>query len=353
APLLRALSSLEELLAKSQPAAPADAAHPAPFAEAGETVRVELEALDDLMQGLGDLASRLEALRQRLRSTRECHRALQRVERALSARGVDGAGELEGIGQRLDALASDAQSAVGAGTRELRRVVDALNALRLVPAGAITSALERAARDVARAQGKRLRFSVNGGETRLDAPSLLPLRDALLHVVRNAVAHGVEPPEEREAAGKPVEGRVELEFRTRGDHVEIVCRDDGRGIDVARVGRAAVAQGRLSPEALAQLSEAEQRELVFEGGMTTAQGVSTSAGRGVGLDVVRDTVRRLSGSIALETEPGQGTSLTLTVPASLSSMSALAVRAAGFHFHLPVASVERTPVLRREDLVQV
>lgn len=222
--------------------------------------------------------------------------------------------------------------------RELEQARDAASKLRLVPASASLAALERTARDVAQSLGKEASFAATGGAIRLEARVLGALRGALIQLVRNAVAHGVEAPAERQRLGKPAAGCVTLEIARRGDRVAFVCADDGAGIDQDAVRRVARERGAPAAE-VERLDAGGLVRLLLRGGISTAAGTSQVAGRGVGLDVVREAAARLGGEIAVETEPGKGTRVTLTVPVSLSMVEALLVRVGETVAALPVGAV--------------
>ena len=185
-------------------------------------------------------------------------------------------------------------------------------------------------------------FESSGGDIRLDAHVLAALRDALLHVVRNAVAHGVESQSERGAAGKPLQGRVELRVERRGNRVAFICRDDGRGIDLEAVRQVAIRRGLVAASNASALGLEEAVRIIMKGGVTTTTSVDEVSGRGIGLDVVRETAARLKGEVTVRSETGKGTSLEICVPVSISSLTALEVDAGGTIASLPLDAVRQT-----------
>jgi two-component system chemotaxis sensor kinase CheA len=203
--------------------------------------------------------------------------------------------------------------------RELREVHDVAERLRLVPVTSIVSDLEGAARDVAAVQGKRVHVEVGGGQLRLDAPVLAAVQGALRQIVRNAVAHGIELPADRLAAGKPARGRIRLEVSQSAGQVVFSCTDDGRGVDLDAVRRV-IRQRHPDRDTLDDQQVLEQLAL---GGVSTATIVSEVSGRGIGLDVVRDAAIQLGGQVAIRTRPGAGTTIDLTTPLSLSAQEVL------------------------------
>ena len=182
---------------------------------------------------------------------------------------------------------------------------------------------------------------MRGGEVTLDASVLSAVQAALLQLVKNAVAHGVEASAERSRLGKAAVARVEVAIERRASRVAIECSDDGRGFDVDAIRRAALARGLLAPAEAAALDVQGAVELLLRGGVTTAGAVTEVAGRGVGLDIVRDAIEGVSGALAVETAPGRGTRITLTVPISLASLASLAVEVAGERYLIPLDGVER------------
>ena len=216
--------------------------------------------------------------------------------------------------------------------RELTAAHEAAERLRLSPCSAVLAPVERAVRDSAAALGKDVAVATRGGEARLDAKVLAEAQRALLQLARNAVAHGIETPAERRRAGKPAQGKVEIIIARRGGRISFTCRDDGRGIDLEAVRRAAREAGRAETQDLVGL--------LFAGGVSTSEGVTELSGRGVGLDIVRDTAQRLGGDVSAHTKPGQGTEITLMVRASLAALDVLLVEAGGAVCAVPLDAVQ-------------
>jgi two-component system chemotaxis sensor kinase CheA len=214
---------------------------------------------------------------------------------------------------------------VDSGERLLDELQETVLELRMVPLSSITSSLPRAVRDLAAAEGKQVDLTITGAETQLDRVLLDGMSEAINHLLRNAVAHGIELPDVRERAGKPRRGALELHAEPRGGQVAIGVRDDGGGV-VAD----ALAEGARRGSLIDVLAEA---------GFSTAEGVSEIAGRGVGLDAVKRQVESVGGSLAIDTEPGRGTSTTLLLPATLALLRVLVVKRGGQRFGLPLASV--------------
>jgi two-component system chemotaxis sensor kinase CheA len=284
-------------------------------------VRVDIRKLDELMNLVGDLALQRAALG-------------EMVERLLAdPRTVAAGAELAKQRKLLERKIHALQTAV-------------LNA-RMVPLRQVFEKLARVARQLRRELGRNVRLDLRGAETELDKLVAEELVDPLMHLVRNAFDHAIEPEPERLAAGKPAEGVIEIEARPRGNHVVISVRDDGRGIDPDRVRRRAEAAGLLWPGQTP--TERELLELLFLPGFTTREDVSETSGRGVGMDVVKSNVTALGGVVELDSVPGRGTRATLTLPVTLAILQALVVRAGDQRYAIPLNSVLEThPVARAE-----
>lgn len=229
----------------------------------------------------------------------------------------------------------------------------AVATLRLAPLGHVLERLPLQARELAAALGKDVQLEVSGGDLAVDKAIVDGLFEPLLHIVRNAVDHGVEPPAERQAAGKPATARLRLEAMAEGDEAVIALHDDGRGVDVERVRRTAVARGLLDAQSADALSAAAALDLVFAPGFSTAAALSQVSGRGVGLDAVRAGVTRLGGRVALETEPGRGTTVRIAVPLRAVLTKVAVAFAGGERFGVPVAAIREVVRLRAADVTEI
>lgn len=207
----------------------------------------------------------------------------------------------------------------------------------------------RIARDVALTLGKQVRVVMEGESTELDRSLVEAVKDPLLHLVRNAVDHGIECPDLRRAAGKDPEGTLRLSARQEGGDVVIEIADDGNGMDPVRIREVAVRRGVLDAEAAAALSDADALELIFEPGFSTAAAVTSISGRGVGMDVVRTSLQTLGGSLEVDSVLGRGSTFTLRIPLTLAIMPALVVGVAGRRYVLPEAAVVQIVRMRTVD----
>jgi two-component system chemotaxis sensor kinase CheA len=356
--LLRLVDEVAARVVALEPAAavPTAEAAPAHAAEdALQTARVDLREMDALHASVLEASVHATSVRRQLARVDHALEVTRALADRLSSRRGDGDGSGETV-QRARAMVDelrrtleDAQRALGTDAdraeREIAQVRNVADRLRLVPVRALFGPLERAARDAARTLDRAVTFGTAGGDVRVDATVLTALRGALLHAVRNAVAHGIEPARERERAGKPAAGQVRIEVERRAARVVFRCVDDGGGIDAGAVRDAAVRRGVVSALDAASLGDREVAALLLRGGISTAPALSDVAGRAVGLDVVRDTAERLRGEVALHSDPGKGTVLEIAVPVSLSAMTALHLEGAGLRAALPLDAVRETVFL--------
>ncbi|KTF39792.1 chemotaxis protein CheA, partial [Xanthomonas translucens] len=287
------------------PAAPKAAAAPAKASEPEQTVRVDTKRLDAIVNLIGELVlsrNRLKTLRVRLRD--------EELDRAVSS---------------LDIATSRLQSAV------MRT--------RMQPVGKVFSRFPKVARDVARSLNKEVDLELIGADTELDRNLVEALADPLVHLVRNAIDHGIETPALREATGKPRGGHVRLSAQQEGDYVSIEVQDDGAGIDPERLRQKAREKGLIDPEAAARLTTEECLHLVFLPGFSTKAEVTDISGRGVGMDVVQSRIRELSGQIQIQSELGRGSRFLIRVPLTLAILPTLLVQAGDTVYALPLARV--------------
>lgn len=218
---------------------------------------------------------------------------------------------------------------------------DSVRRARMLPIATLFDSLPRLVRDLARDQGKQVALRIVGAETEVDRQMLEIMKDPLIHLLRNAVDHGIQSPSIRETSGKQALGTIDLIVTQRGNTIIVQVADDGAGINMKKVRQAVVKRGLLSPEAVNDLSEPEVLDLIFYTGLSTQDEVSEVSGRGVGLDVVRQNLERLNGLINVDTIPGEGTTFTLTMPLTLATSHVLLIEAAGQTVAAPTAAIER------------
>jgi len=210
-----------------------------------------------------------------------------------------------------------------------------------VPLRQVFEKLSRVVRRLRRDSGKDVRIEIRGGDTELDKLIVEQLADPLMHVVRNAFDHAIEPAAERVAAGKPAEGVIRLDALQRGNHVVILVSDDGRGIDADAVRAKAERLGLIARDD-ASLTRKQILDLVFAPGLSTSPTITETSGRGVGMDVVRENMTALGGLVHVESEPGRGTTVSFTLPITLAIIQALLVGVGDQRFAIPLTSVLET-----------
>ncbi len=317
-----------------------------------------LEHVQALMDGVAEVGFQLASARQTLPELALCQRLAEQLHERLEPRRLHNAGLHAAVGLRslagelalrLGNLEREQSTSLERATRELGQARDRVDQLRLVAATSIFGSLERTLRDAAVSLGKQAAFEARGGDIRLDAEVLTAVQRALVQAVRNAVAHGIEPVAERSHAGKPTQGRVTVTVERRGRQICFACRDDGRGINLPQVRREAERLGRVTPNA-AGLGDDELLALLLRGGISTSGQVSQVAGRGVGLDLIREALASVGGTVSLSTAPGTGTSVSLNVPASLAALEALIVEVGGDLLAIPLAAVTRAVRVRETEL---
>ncbi|RMG20641.1 MAG: chemotaxis protein CheA, partial [Deltaproteobacteria bacterium] len=288
-------------------------AMPPSLKSVAQTVRVDISRLDHLMNLVGELVlakANLQRLAERLRE----HPQVAEL-----------AGELGREVRSLDRRLAELQEGV----------LDA----RMVPLKQTFDKLGRMVRKIGRETGKEIHLEVHGSDTELDKLIMEELSDPLMHLLRNAIDHGIEPAEERAAKGKPTAGRITIRAAQKGSHVTIEVADDGRGLDVEAITQRALERGLVSEAQLNEMSERDRLNLIFVPGFSTKDSVTELSGRGVGLDVVKNNISELSGLVEVATRPGAGTRFILTLPTTLAILQALVVQIAGRVFAVPLASV--------------
>jgi two-component system, chemotaxis family, sensor kinase CheA len=338
--------------------APDGAAIPATAAPDDEfrTIRADMAEMDVLLDGVAESHAGLAALRKAMGGMTQARNLAELIAEQLARRGRQRAADpaqamAEELRQGFDRLARNLAGGIDRVDRELRQLHDSAAQLRLVPAELLFAPLERTARDAAHALGRQVDLVRQGGDIRLDAPVLGAVRAALVQIVRNAVAHGIESESERRAAGKPAAGRITVAVSRRGAKAVFECADDGRGVDLEAVRRVAARRG-LHSAATQELDAEALFRLLLRGGISTSGAVTELSGRGVGLDIVRAAIAGLNGEVVLRSEPGRGTRFELVVPLSLASVEALIVEAPGQAAAIPLDSVKSALRIAERDLSQ-
>ncbi|MGB9841948.1 MAG: chemotaxis protein CheW [Candidatus Bathyarchaeales archaeon] len=288
------------------------------FAEvrATQTVRVKFEQLDKIMNLVGELVINKIALLQLISDNRN--------------------GELKRIAENIDRLTSDLH--------------DLVMQVRMVPVSQIFDRFPRLVRDLSIKRNKLIDLVMEGRDIEIDRTVLDEIGEPLIHLLRNSVDHGIEPPEERKKANKNPVGKIRLSAQRSGEHVIIEVEDDGAGIDPEKIKEVAIKRGFISKEEAEKMSRNELVSLIFLPGFSTSKEVTETSGRGVGMDVVKTKIAALGGTVQFETRVGKGTKITLKVPLTLAIIKAILVRDSGQTFTIPTSQVSEIIRAKRSDI---
>lgn len=277
------------------------------------SIRVDTSRLDQVLNLSGEIGltkNRLNSLRSDILNGRTDTDTLHALDQAVS---------------QLDLLVSDLQNAV--------------MKTRMQPIGRLFQKYPRIARDLARSLGKDVELQLVGEETEIDKTMIEDLSDPIIHLIRNAVDHGVEPTEDRQAAGKPLKSQVRLEARQEGDHIVLIVADDGRGMNAEKLRAKALEKGLISDEEANTMDERQSFNLIFLPGFSTKDVASDVSGRGVGMDVVKTNIQKLNGSIEIKSQQGKGTSFIISLPLTLAILPVLLVQLEEQPFAVPLSMV--------------
>lgn len=383
ATVLQLLAQLEAIANAPEAATPTAVAQPSPNIASSpfskeENVRVAVDKLDLLMAQLNELVGVKIRIEQRLteidqldqfaqtwqkqwQGLRGLYHTLLRDNSQTNGRSTATLFEFLNHNQeQLRHLNSQSSQLQRQFKRDLLRfslIIDDLEAqmrqIRLLPLSTLTDPLRRMVRDLARQQQKSVSLQIVGDETELDRHLLEQVKDPLLHLLRNAVDHGVETAVTRQATAKPAQATIQLTAVQQANHLILTISDDGSGIDPDQLRQTAVANGLLTPAQAQTLTNEEALQLVFRSGFSTSRQVSPISGRGVGLDIVRQNVALLNGQLQLQSQVGQGSTFTLTLPLSVASSHGLLLQAGGHTFALPLAPIERLLRIRADEITAV
>jgi two-component system chemotaxis sensor kinase CheA len=299
------------------------------------SMRVDIDRLDKMMNLSGELVIskiRLNDIVKDLYGKVEAERGLEGPISSLVK-------DLRTVNNEIDMLTSNMQT-------EIMNV-------RLLPIGSLFNIFPRAMRSLAQTKGKDIDFEMKGGETELDKTIIDEMKDPLMHLLRNAVDHGIESAEKRSGEGKPATGKITLSAYQLGSQVIIEVSDDGMGIDSAKVREQAVKKGLVAKERISDLAEEQVLQLIFTPGFSTADEVTETSGRGVGLDVVREKVGKLKGMVEVVSSPGVGTKFVVKLPLTLAMTESLLVGAGDDVFTIPVERVVETVRIHLDDIKSV
>ena len=326
-------------------------------AVAAPAARADDGEMDTLLDAVSQAHRQLALLRRGLAQAQRASNLAQTLALRLATESASAAGtkvsERRALAQELSGLLSGFdqgyETSLYQMDRELEQVRDSAERLRLTPAARLFVPLQRAARDAAQALGKDVGFAGLGGDVRLEGEVLNLVQGALMQMVRNAVAHGIEPVAQRLAAGKPTQGQVTVSVLRQGRRVAFECGDDGAGLDLDALRSKARLKGWVS-EGADDLDAQTLLQFLLRGGISTARQVNELAGRGVGLDVVRDAAERLGGEVRVRTGAGRGTTLSLIVPLRMAALEVLQIEAGGVPQSVPLDAVKQTLRLLPQDI---
>ena len=304
----------------------------APKRAAGQTIRVDIERLDTLLNLVGELV---------INRTRISDIAAT-MDRLMNDKSIEAPAAL------VAPLAKDLANSASMLARTSNEIQESIMKVRMVPIGQVFDRFPRLVRDVAKARGKEVALEISGAETDLDKTIVDEVGEPLMHLLRNCVDHGIETPEERERRGKPRAGTIALNAYHEGNQIIIEVSDDGNGIDLERVRKRGIAQGLVGPDD--KLTDRELVELIFTPGFSTAETVSDVSGRGVGMDVVKKNITRLKGLFDVDSTPGAGTKFTIKLPLTLAIIQALLVRVVDELYAIPLDSVIESQRVEMTDV---
>ncbi|BDY13597.1 hybrid sensor histidine kinase/response regulator [Hydrogenimonas cancrithermarum] len=292
-----------------------------------QTIRVDVKRLDDLMNLIGELVLGKNRLLKIYDDVEERYEGEQFLE------------ELNQVVSSISLVTTDLQIAV--------------MKTRMLPIGKVFNKFPRMVRDLSRELHKEIELVISGEETELDKSIVEEIGDPLVHIIRNSCDHGIEPPEERVAKGKPPKGTVQLKAYNEGNHIIIEIVDDGKGLDAEMLKMKAVEKGLISEKEADQMSDKEAFMLIFRPGFSTAAKVTNVSGRGVGMDVVKSNIEKLNGIIEIDSEKGKGTTLKLKIPLTLAIIQSLLVSVQDEYYAVPLASVLETVRITPDEIQTV
>lgn len=329
------------------------------------TIRVKAEQIDEVLKLIGELViyqnkaldrnPELKAFARELTILKELWRNLSRMLKDSDDSVVlEQKKAFENLISRLAGYKSLLQESVEDNLRKsvlISQLHENAMEMRMLPASYLFSGFPRAVRDLAKIYGKEIDLVIEGEETRIDKGVIEELNDPLIHIIRNAVDHGIETPEERVALGKPEKGKITISASQEGDAIIIRVSDDGRGIDAARIKKIALEKGIISEMEAANMSDEEAIYLIFKPGFTSTEQVTETSGRGVGMDVVKLHIEeKLKGQIEVKTEKNKGTTFTLILPLTLTVIRSLLVEVSRQKFAVPISNIYTTVALGEEKV---
>ncbi|MEJ2039555.1 MAG: chemotaxis protein CheA [Desulfosarcinaceae bacterium] len=304
-----------------------------------QSIRVEAGKIDYLMNQVGELVVNRAGFAQIFSEMRELQLYLKQTQKLDKK-------EMQFVKELTNRI-SDATLALGRVTAELQENV---MKVRMLPIAQLFSRYPRLVHDLVRNTQKKVTLDVRGEDTELDKMVIEQIADPMVHIIRNAVDHGIEVSKERQKRGKPETGTLRLEAYHEGNYVVIEISDDGRGIDLDKVRQTALKNGFATPEELEEMGEQEILSLIMRPGFSTAREITHTSGRGVGMDVVKDHIEKLSGTINIYNTPGAGVRIRIKIPLTLAIIPALMVTVSNEIFTIPLAAVDETIRVSHDEI---
>jgi len=289
------------------------------------TVRVDITKLDSVMNIVGELVTQKTELVRLIENVKKC---------------LDNEELLMGLSKITNAI-----------EKKINELQESVMSIRMVPLSQLFDKLERNLKKISHDLGKEVKVVIHGGDTELDKYIMEELADPLMHIIRNAIDHGIESAEERTALGKPPYGQVTFNAYQKGNYVFIEISDDGRGIDTNKIRKKLIEKGQLSPEQ--EVSEEFLLQMIFSPGFSTKDNATELSGRGVGLDVVRNNLARLRGIVDVKSEIGKGTTFILTLPLTLIIVRAIILKTSGKIFALPINAVDEVVEVEKSNIMKI
>jgi chemotaxis protein histidine kinase CheA len=320
-----------------------------------ESIRLSIDKINAIIKSIASLQSLEITAKSISRDFYQLNRQMKEFSSFLKENKYDPAltanfRKLERFSERLNTLLKNYSIDTG---NSIRTSYDSVISLRTIPISTIFETFPRYVYELSQELGKKVQFSIKGKENEIDKNIIESLADVFMHIIRNALDHGIETPQERLAAGKKETGILSIACSRESGNMKIVISDDGRGINLEKIRQKAVLEGFVTEAAASTLTKEDLTNYIFHSGFSTSETVNNISGRGVGMDVVRDTVESLKGSVFIDSIYGYGTAFTIIVPLSIASLMGFPVESGGLKFIIPATFVETILLLNREDILTV
>jgi chemotaxis protein histidine kinase CheA/ActR/RegA family two-component response regulator len=321
-----------------------------------ESIRISLSKIDTIIKSIASLQSLEIASKNISRETETLHELITAYSRAIKASKmadpvlVNQFRKVEQLSGKINSRLRNYSIDVGNNTRN---AYDGVISLRMLPLSTILETYPRYIFEMSAELGKKIQLTIEGSENEIDKNIIEILSDVFLHMIRNAIDHGIEPPEDRLALGKDEAGQLVINCARESGNMKITISDDGRGIDLEAIRKKVVAQGLITADAAASLGQDDLTGFIFQSGFTTSKEINSISGRGVGMDAVRASIEQLKGSILVESAPGRGTVFTILVPLSIASLMGFPIVCGEMKFIIPSNFVDTILLISQEDIITV